>query len=79
VIAGGTSPSGAAGQVSTLIADTVYLARGELFAIPIPDPIPTLPPTYTGLAASTAYTYRMQVTVNGNTYDTGNVTFTTAP
>jgi hypothetical protein len=72
VLAGGSAPSGSANQVATLVADA-RLARGELFAMPIPDP------NNTGLSASTSYTYRIQVTVSGQSFDTGNVTFTTAP
>jgi hypothetical protein len=77
VLAGGTSPSGMAGQVETLVADG-RLAPGELFAVPVPLP------TTSGLATNTSYTFKVQVTVNGTAYSTGvgingNVTYTTAP
>lgn len=73
VLVGNASPSGAAGDVSTMTADTAYLDAGELFAIPVPAP------TNTGLAANTTYTYNVSVTLNGTAYALGNVSYTTGP
>lgn len=68
VLAGNGSPSGAAGNVTQLVGDS-YLARGEIFAIPLS----------AGLEASTNYTYNVSVTLNGNVYNVPNITYTTGP
>ena len=67
-LAGGATPSGAAGNVTELVADS-DLAAGELFAIPLTNPAESQ------LAAG-SYSYRMQVTAGGTSFDTGNVGFT---
>jgi hypothetical protein len=72
VLAGNGSPSGAGGDVVSLVGDA-WLGAAEVFIIPLPAP------TDTGLAGNTAYTYRVQLTFNGTAYDTGDVTYTTAP
>lgn len=72
VLAGNGSPAGAAGDVATLVGNG-YLAPGELFAIPLPDPIDS------GLAIGVDYTYNVSVTLSGSNYTTGDVTYTTGP
>ena len=71
VLAGNGSPTGAAGDVSSLAGDP-SLAPNELFILPIPAP------TNTGLLPSTNYTYSVQVTFNGTQTTLPNVTYTTA-
>ncbi len=77
VMVGNASPSGAAGDVSTLIQDPTVstypqplMDPGELFAIPIPG-------SSGGLSSGTAYTYNVSVTLNGANYSVTNVTYTT--
>lgn len=70
VLAGLGSPTGAAGDVVTLVGDT-RLAPWELFAIPVPAT------NNTGLEANTAYIYNLSVTYAATTYTTGDVTYTT--
>lgn len=68
VLTGGGAPSGAAGNVTELVAEG-RLDAGELFAIPLTSPAES------PLAAG-SYSYRMQVTAGGTSFDTGNVGFT---
>jgi hypothetical protein len=72
-LVGNASPSGAAGDVTSVTADTVYLDPGELFLIPTP----TSPTS--GLSPSTSYTIAGSVILNGTTIPLPNVTYTTAP
>ena len=78
VLVGSSSPSGAAGDVITLIQDPAVLTYPqplmdpcELFAIPLPG-------SSGGLTPNTTYTYNVSVVVAGSTYNINNVTFTTA-
>ncbi len=71
-LVGNSSPSGAAGDVNALTADTTYLDPGELFLIPIPG-------STGGLSANTSYTCTVSVTVNGSNYNGITFTYTTGP
>jgi len=72
-LVGNAAPSGAAGDVTSVTADTAYLDEGELFLIPTPTVVTS------GLSPNTSYTLSGSVTLNGTTYTLPNVTYTTAP
>lgn len=71
-LVGNASPSGAAGDVTSVTADTAYLDPGELFLIPTPASLTS------GLSPNTMYTVSGSVTLNGNVIPLPNVTYTTA-
>jgi len=72
-LVGNAGPSGAAGDVTSVTADTAYLDEGELFLIPTPTVVSD------GLSPNTPYTLSGSVTLNSVVITLPNVTYTTAP